>query len=239
MKVWSNRTSIAVMLGLAASTACLAAQTINVTSRGCVESDLNYHCGGDPAANGNFYTGMYGGDHTEGRSFFVFDLTGVSGPITTASIQLQMPPAGYGSSDPSETFAIFDYLLSPTGLQSAPITAGGFADLGTGTQFGSVNLTPASQGTVVVINLNAAGITAITNALGGKFAVGGAVTTLSGQTANDEAVFGSTLNTATVQLVLNPPLPGTPVPPSVMLVGIGLVALAGWQLSRLQKPSAA
>ena len=225
------------MLGLAASTACFAAQTtVSTIARGCVEADLNYHCGGNPAANSNFYTGGYSGER---RSFFVFDLTGVTGPITTASIQLQMPVNGYISNDPSETFAIFDYLLNPTGLLTSPITAGGFADLGSGTQFGSVNLTPASQGTLVVINLNSAGITAITNALGVKFAVGGAVTTLSGQTANDEAVFGFTHHPATVQLVLNGNLPATPVPPSVMLIGVGLVVLAGWQLSRLQKPSEA
>jgi hypothetical protein len=69
------------------------------------------------------------------------------------------------------------------------IPAFSFADLGTGTVYGSRIYTPADSGTNQAIALNDAALAAINPNT--PFGAGGRITTLSGQMAVDEYVFGS------------------------------------------------
>lgn len=163
------------------------------------------------------------------RDFFAFDLTGVNDQISAATLRLSNPSGGYSSVDPTETFTLFDVTTPINTLLNAGhfLQATVFDDLGTGTSYGSVVMSPADNGNIVTITFNAAGLTALNGARGGQFAVGGSVTTLSGRTDN-EFVFGFTGSTSnlTQQLVLT--TVAAPEPGTVLTCSLGvLLAYAG------------
>jgi hypothetical protein len=182
-----------VLCGLVVGAA--SAATIQVTA---ADSGWYNDTGGHNPVLENYLTGRLRQSATESvvdRSFFVFDLSGVSGQVTAATLNLYNPDIsaflkGYVSPDPTETLAIFD-VTTPV----ATLTAGGtglvgiFNDLGSGTQFGTIVVSAADNGQTVSIVFNAAGIAAINAALGSTIAFGGALTTLGAGTA-DEYVFG-------------------------------------------------
>lgn len=135
------------------------------------------------------------------RDWFVFDVPMVAGPITSAQVELFNPSTGYFSPDGSETYTLFDVTTSiPTLRAGGSGLTGIYNDLGTGVSYGSVTVTSASNGTLVVITLNAAGLSAVAANQGGQLALGGAITTISG-TAN-QYLFGLS-GGATRRLVIN------------------------------------
>jgi hypothetical protein len=158
--------------------------------------------------NGNYLVGLPPDAPGQYRNWFVFDVPAVSGSITSARLELFNPSGGYSSVDGSETYTLFD-VSTPIGT----LTAGGsgltgiYDDIGTGVSYGSVTVTSASNGQLVVVNLNAAGIAALTAAQGGQIAIGGALTSLSGSAA--QYLFGFTNGTLVRQLVIS-----TSEPPS-------------------------
>jgi hypothetical protein len=112
------------------------------------------------------------------NDYFVFDLGGVSQEITSAQLTLSNS-FGYVSPDPSETINFSD-VSTPISLleASGPDQFGIFNDLGTGTSFGTQTVTDGTD--PVTTTLNADGINALTASLGGQFAIGGSLTTISG-----------------------------------------------------------
>jgi hypothetical protein len=157
----------------------------------------------------------------EYRDFFVFDLAGVA-PVTSAVLTIFTPTDGFFSPDPTETFSIFGVSTPVATLTSGAGGAAAFGDLGSGPSFGSVVMSEASEGTLVSIAFNAAGIAAINDSLGGLFALGGAVTTLGG--ASDEWVFGFS-GVASQERSLEVETAAVPEPASLLLLGSGLGAL--------------
>ncbi len=212
---------------------CMGAPIIRVAdARGCVNQNEIYRCGKSGTGEGNFVTGFSGSEpgsasqNEELRSFFRFDLSGIIGPVLTADFQVELPVDGYRSTDATEAFALFDFLLHPSDLTSSPLPAGAFADLGTGTLFGSGAVALSNEGTLLTISLNAAAVAAINGSLGGRFAVGGAATSLARQTDQTEMVFANSIGPGTAQLVLGfvaPPEPRTAIPEP----GTGLLLVAG------------
>lgn len=187
----------------------------NATGTHVAQND-NYIVG---AGNGNLY-----------RNFFVFDLTGVTDLVISASLHLYNPdnalPAlkGYISPDATETYALYD-VSTPVGtVQASNVGAAGQAvynDLGSGLEFGQVTVSAADNGSIVSIALNADGLVALNAARGGLFALGGALTTLGG--AETEYVFGYSVaigNLDVRQLVME--TSAVPEPGVLLLLGPAL-----------------
>ena len=142
------------------------------------------------------------------RNFFRFDLAGISDTVTSALLRIHL--GTYDSQDASETYSIFD----------APSLV--YANLGSGTSYGSREIFANETGTVDVV-LSAAGIAAINAALGGLFDIGGDVTSLDASPTTSEFLFGNTNQFSTRQLILNP----VPEPSTALLVAGGLAIMAG------------
>ena len=145
-------------------------------------------------ATGSYLAGFCGssdgclGDDLTSRNFFVFDLSGLSSLATGASLALFNPDAsvlpgsglpvapGYISTAPSLTYTNFD-VSSPIDPTTGTSTAADvYADLGSGTMYGSSVVSPADNGRFVTVALNSSAIAGINGRSGGSFAIGGAVT---------------------------------------------------------------
>ena len=154
----------------------------------------------DDYAAGWFAGGSPG--QIELRDYFVFDLSSVTGTIVSALLRVSTAPPAfirYGSSDPSETFTLFDVATALGTLTTGPDSTTVFDDLGTGTPYGGVTVTSA-LGTTVDVPLDAAGI-AFLQGSSGQVALGGALTTLT-KGVKDEFLFNSTDAALTRQLVI-------------------------------------
>jgi hypothetical protein len=155
-------------------------------------------------------------NNVELRDYFTFDTSGVTGTVTGAVLRLSTAPNGfirYGSSDPSETYTLFDVSTGIPGLTGGTGGMSAFTDLGTGAAFGSFDAT-AALGPTVDIPLNPAGV-AYLDANRGLVALGGAITTLV-KGATSEFLFNSTNASLTRQLLITTseaqPIPSASIP---------------------------
>lgn len=121
--------------------------------------------------NTNVITGsMFG---MRWNDFFVFDLTGLAGTVTAASLGLNTYFVA-GMPD----FALWDATTPLSALENIDTGPNGaiYADLGSGTLY-SAAMALTRSNTDIAIALNSDGIAAIHNALGGRFAIGGSANT--------------------------------------------------------------
>jgi PEP-CTERM motif len=193
--------------------------------------------GGHVTSNENYIAGQLTG--VQNRNFFVFDLAGVSGVITGATLNLYNPgnlgPCcnGFVSPDATETFSLFD-VSTPT---DTLITGGAglvsiFDDLGSGTNFGQHDVSAADNDTVVQISLNAAAIAALNAAIGDMIAFGGMLESLSGPA--NQYIFGfSTVSFALDDVRrLDLTVQSVPEPASFALLCVGGIFVAGQRFRR-------
>lgn len=187
--------------------------------------------------NDNYAVGG-GQDGYTRNNFFLFDLSGMSRAITSATLRVYNPaapaspgfPYGYTSADPTETYSLFD-VSTPVGDLAGGYGIGSlagqviFGDLGSGQNFGTHTASLADNGKFVEINFNAAGLAAL-NAADGVFAVGGTLTTLDAW-ANKESLFVSAYLFSVAPNVPQLVISSVPEPSesALWIVGLGLLGL--------------
>jgi hypothetical protein len=134
-----------------------------------------YDAGGGPSG----FVGI-----VEMRNWFVFDLSSVTAPITSAELRLDAMTILNGNAPfityqtTSTTTSASTLISPPPASQLGPI----FDSLGTGDVFSSLDVTNALSDTTLVFGLNAAGVALINANLGGTVAFTGRVTTFPAAT---------------------------------------------------------
>ena len=157
----------------------------------------------------NYAVGWYATSNPgdlEGRDYFVFDLSSVTGTIIAGFLRVSTAPPGYlryGSDDPSETFTLFDVAATPitTLVNGSGNGVSAFNDLGAGTSYGSRVVT-ANPGATIDVNLNGSGVAYLQSNANGLVVMGGAITTLAKAVNDDEFLFNATTAAQTRQLVV-------------------------------------
>ena len=169
-----------LFVALLCSAASADAAVLNAVDRGWYKET-----GSHGPANQNTLTGLSGTDGAlEYRSYFLFDLSSLAGPVRTATLQLEI--ASYWTPDSYESITLWD--VSPTILPSIDTrhlsgSESGlsiYEDLGSGAAYGTSGWATSGTGNVyygygsqfLSIELNAAALADIRSASGGLFAIG-------------------------------------------------------------------
>ena len=151
---------------------------LTASSRGWVDDGGNNNGG---SAGANFIAGRCGssdacsGSDNFYNNYFVFNLANFTGgTITSAVLQLSQGSQGYISPTPSLTYTLWDSSVAASAMPTTSSLAF-YNDLSSGTSFGSVVVTAATNNSVVSFGLNAAGVSALNAAGRGLFGFGGTV----------------------------------------------------------------
>jgi hypothetical protein len=148
--------------------------------------------------NANYFVGVenIGARHVL-RNFFSFD---VSSACRAYAVSLQI--TRFQQTGPL-TYSLFDVSTpAPTLNANNGTSAAIFADLGTGTTFGSFSVAPGAPEDVLTFPLNQSGVTAFNTARGGFFSLGGSI---GGSEASlgDTFLYGFSLGSGTQQLLVS------------------------------------
>jgi hypothetical protein len=228
MKKFGFAAGAALALFMLPATAAAAVINLASTSRGCVDAVGEFRCGQSGTATGFFATGERAGDLGESRAFLLFDLSGISGQVVGAVLEIEVSDFGsftFSGVDPFETVGFFDVsAASLATLAGGSTDAAVFGDLGSGDLYSLRILTSADNGTVLSITLSGLAIDALNASLGGDFGFGLALLSLGDP--GREAVFGSS-GDAAVNLLLDIEASPVPLPVAALLFPAGLAILGG------------
>lgn len=220
--------NFAIILLMILSTGLLAGK---VSATVLLPATNHGHFRGDGVHFANNLNYATGNDRAERdfNSFFAFDLSPLAGSLATgASLDIYLPATGYSSPDPSETLALYDVagasLGSLVGSTGTITDLGIFADLGSGVTYGSTDVTAAMQDSIINIALNSDAVTAINNAIGGLFAIGGGLLSAPVSTVQ-EVIFVNTQNVLAERTVLRLDTVAVSAPSTALLCVAGLFSL--------------
>lgn len=172
-----RRPGLAVVLAAvgALASGCMAFSTAESPFHAGARNQGSWLEGGraNGPGNDNYFVGWVLEDFPEteykARNYFTFDLTDAceaGGVILKVTRFTQTAPIAYKLFDVTTPA---DVLNAETAQDPAV-----FEDLGSGTSFGTFNVTPGDRAEVVSFPLNRAGVAAYNDARGGFFSIGGA-----------------------------------------------------------------
>jgi hypothetical protein len=152
------------------------ALTINGVEYDAFDSGHYDNLGGHISTNYQAgFDGFNNNPLSEVRNYFAFDLSSLTGPITSATLTIPSNPFGIGyvntSGTDSITYTNWDVSTSVDDLMDGTNGLSSFADLGSGEKFGSTLIGPNDL--VTTVTLDAAALEDISAAEGSQFAIGG------------------------------------------------------------------
>ncbi|MFT6051595.1 MAG: hypothetical protein ACI9B9_001238 [Halioglobus sp.] len=222
-----------IMLGQTAQAVTLGAVDTGIFSRsfssGGLSSHSNYkHDSGDMTLNYALSL-AFGGSITDDNAFAIFDLSGITGTVISASIEMTLSSTNFQFPVDPGSFVFNEVSSDPALFNSSyfensnciaipscnPLSTGSslYSDIGLGPVLGSVTYAGLGSQTAV---MGTAGIDLINLGLGGLFAVG-----INGGNSG----FGN-LTFATPQLTFE--VAAVPVPGAIWLFGSALAGLIGF-----------
>jgi hypothetical protein len=204
---------VAIIGMLTAESACADTILLNTVSRGSYIDTGIFGTGGAGDPDGNYVTGHldFGLDAHEFRSFFVFDTSGIAASILSARFEAD---AGFWETEAPQRLAFFDVVSPLSALRRGTGGVDAFADLGTGISYGGRIFPFADREAFVSVPLTGEALARIEQ--GGLFAMGGALTSISGP---NQFIFGGTIGDV-VRLRVETAAT-TPEPSSLLLLASG------------------
>jgi hypothetical protein len=120
------------------------------------------------------------------RNFGIFDLSGVSEPISRAKLRAFLPVRGFLSPDSTETWELHEVTTNTNVLTALGSGLSVYSDLADGPSYGSQVVTDSNEGSFIEVTLNSDALVSL-NSASGLWAVGGIC--VACDTA-DEYIFG-------------------------------------------------
>jgi hypothetical protein len=180
--------------------------------------------GAHDSSNKNTFTGRTSG--ILHNSYFVFDLTNLSGQATAGTLRLELE--NYYGNESSETFSVHDVSTPISDLSaSGSFQHSIYEDLRSGNTYGSMTVTATDVGSVITISLNAIALSDITSALGGKFAIGITVPAIAAGGGGSRGIrFSEDEEQRVHQLVLETAaVEEVPEPSTITMFALGAIGL--------------
>lgn len=180
--------------------------------------------------NTNYFAGRQLGDESEEfRNYFSFDLSGISGIVVSARLEVVRYLSREGAA-----YQLFDVSTSPEDLARRQIIdLDVFNDLGTGTSYGTFNIGAGEREDLLSFLLNDDALLDINASLGSFFSIGGV-------SANNVSLFLFSHSGGIQRLVLETEdIIAVPEPATAGLFGLGLVGLGVVSRRRRKKQSKA
>lgn len=155
------------------TTVASGAHAVSVVSVNSYDNGWYKSNGSHVTSNTNIISGQSGWNSY--RNFFAFDLSGVTGRVVSATLSIAGGNGKFSNMSNLAKFAVYDVSTKTSSLTSGTGGTAAFADLGSGSLYGSTAVaTPGWTGTMPTVSVALANaIGDINNALGNQFALGG------------------------------------------------------------------